>query len=168
MCPDDTFEKKTCITPGNDIYYPDQKNHDDCFIPESVRQYNDEPLYLIVAHWCQQQQDWVQHKQISEAFHITSRRASFLIACLSSKTSRVVSVCRHKTLPSKVRCYEIYVIRVLDRPTPARHVKIGPPPVSKHRGGKDDKAMANERWNRLCSTSKAGKILKEQEEKDET
>ncbi|EDV1942984.1 CaiF/GrlA family transcriptional regulator, partial [Salmonella enterica subsp. enterica serovar Oranienburg] len=134
MCPDNTHAKKRYLTPGNDMHYPGQTNHDACFIPESVRRYAGEPLYIIVAHWCLQQQDWVQRNQISEAFHITARRASYLIAYLRSKTSRVVSVCRHQTLPNKARRYEIYVIRVLDSPTPStRREKAGPPPVSRRR-----------------------------------
>ncbi|HDC2548475.1 TPA: CaiF/GrlA family transcriptional regulator, partial [Salmonella enterica] len=107
MCPDNTHAKKRYLTPGNDMHYPGQTNHDACFIPESVRRYAGEPLYIIVAHWCLLQQDWVQRNQISEAFHITARRASYLIAYLRSKTSRVVSVCRHQTLPNKARRYEI-------------------------------------------------------------
>ncbi|EAM2672917.1 CaiF/GrlA family transcriptional regulator, partial [Salmonella enterica] len=107
------------------------------------------------------QQNWVQRNQISEAFHITARRASYLIAYLRSKTSRVVSVCRHQTLPNKALRYEIYVFRVLDSPTPStRREKAGPPPVSKRRVGNGDRSMANELWNRLCSNRNAGKILK--------
>ncbi|EHZ3877487.1 CaiF/GrlA family transcriptional regulator, partial [Salmonella enterica] len=109
MCPDNTHAKKQYLTPGNDIHYPGQTNHDACFIPVSVRQYAGEPLYIIVAHWCLLQQNWVQRNQIAEAFHITARRASYLIAYLRSKTSRVVSICRHQTLPNKARRYEIYV-----------------------------------------------------------
>ncbi|HIB1631989.1 TPA: CaiF/GrlA family transcriptional regulator, partial [Salmonella enterica subsp. enterica serovar Muenchen] len=101
MCPDNTHAKKQNITQDNDIHYPAQTNHDACFIPESVRQYASEPLYIIVAHWCQQQQDWVQRNQISEAFHITARRASYLIAYLRNKATRVVCVCRQQTLPNK-------------------------------------------------------------------
>ncbi|HGA5941964.1 TPA: CaiF/GrlA family transcriptional regulator [Salmonella enterica subsp. enterica serovar Muenchen] len=161
MCPDNTHAKKRYLTPGNDIHYPGQTNHDACFIPESVRRYAGEPLYVIVAHWCLLQQDWVQRNRISEAFHITARRASYLIAYLRSKTSRVVCECRHQTLPNKARRYEIYVIRVLDGPAPSiRRERAGPPPVSKRRVGNGDRSMANELWNRLCSNRNAGKILK--------
>ncbi|EAW6393869.1 CaiF/GrlA family transcriptional regulator, partial [Salmonella enterica] len=149
-------------------HYPGQTNHDACFIPVSVRQYAGEPLYIIVAHWCLLQQNWVQRNQIAEAFHITARRASYLIAYLRSKTSRVVSICRHQTLPNKARRYEIYIIRVLDSPTPStRREKAGPPPVSKRRVGNGDRSMANELWNRLCSNRNAGKILKKKEDEDD-
>ncbi|MFS8695064.1 CaiF/GrlA family transcriptional regulator, partial [Salmonella enterica] len=80
--------KGKIVFSGNDIHYPGQTNHDACFIPVSVRQYAGEPLYIIVAHWCLLQQNWVQRNQIAEAFHITARRASYLIAYLRSKTSR--------------------------------------------------------------------------------
>ncbi|EEN5591074.1 CaiF/GrlA family transcriptional regulator, partial [Salmonella enterica subsp. enterica serovar Mountpleasant] len=52
MCPDNTHTKKKIIFPADDIHYPGQINHDACFIPECVRQYNGEPLYILVAHWC--------------------------------------------------------------------------------------------------------------------
>ncbi|EAR6896970.1 CaiF/GrlA family transcriptional regulator [Salmonella enterica] len=167
MCPDDTHAKKPHITAGNDIHYPGQTNHDACFIPECVRQYAGEPLYVIVAHWCLLQQDWVQRNQISEAFHITARRASYLISYLRNKTSRVVSVCRHETLTNKARRYEIYVSRVTVGPAPARHhERTGQPSVSKRRVGNGDGAMANELWNRLCSNRNAGKMLKKENEDD--
>ncbi|EOJ9056523.1 CaiF/GrlA family transcriptional regulator, partial [Salmonella enterica subsp. enterica serovar Typhimurium] len=82
--------------------------------------------------------------------------------------SRVVSICRHQTLPNKARRYEIYVIRVLDSPTPStRREKAGPPLVSKRRVGNGDRSMANELWNRLCSNRNAGKILKKKEDEDD-
>ncbi|MGU7154962.1 CaiF/GrlA family transcriptional regulator, partial [Salmonella enterica subsp. enterica serovar Miami] len=59
MCPDSTHKKKPYTPAGSDIHYPGQTNHDACFIPECVRQYNGEPLYILVAHWCLLQQNWV-------------------------------------------------------------------------------------------------------------
>ncbi|EBP3213465.1 CaiF/GrlA family transcriptional regulator [Salmonella enterica subsp. indica] len=164
----DEKSKRKKILSGNDMHYPGQTNHDACYVPECVRQYSREPLYILVAHWCLQQQNWVQRNQISEAFHITARRASYLIAYLRSKTSRVISVCRHHTLPNKARRYEIYVIRVLDSPIPStRRKKAGPQPASKCRSGNGDRSMANELWNRLCSNRNAGKILKKKEDEDD-
>ncbi|EJR2899187.1 CaiF/GrlA family transcriptional regulator, partial [Salmonella enterica] len=91
-------KKKQYYIQDNDIHYPSQTNHDACFVPECVRQYSSEPLYILVAHWCLQQKDWVQRSQISEAFHITPRRASYLMSYLRNKASRVVCVCRRHTL----------------------------------------------------------------------
>ncbi|ECK9010470.1 CaiF/GrlA family transcriptional regulator [Salmonella enterica] len=167
MCPDSTHKKKPYTPAVSDIHYPGQTNHDACFIPECVRQYNGEPLYILVAHWCLLQQNWVQRSQISEAFHITARRASYLIAYLRNKASRVVCICRHQTLPNKARRYEVYVIRVLESPSQTRREKPPTPPVSRRRIGNADKAQANALWNRLRSNCNAGKILKKEDEDDE-
>lgn len=166
MCPDSTHKKKQFIFPADDIHYPGQTNHDACFIPECVRQYNGEPLYILVAHWCLLQQNWVQRSQISEAFHITARRASYLMSYLRNKASRVVCVCRHKTLSNKARRYEIFVVRVLENPEPARRERTLTSQVSRRRVGNGDSTQANELWNRLCSNRNAGKILKKEDEDD--
>ncbi|EAT0258278.1 CaiF/GrlA family transcriptional regulator, partial [Salmonella enterica] len=144
MCPDNTHAKKQFIFPADDIHYPGQTNHDACFIPECVRQYNGEPLYILVAHWCLLQQNWVQRSQISEAFHITARRASYLMSYLRNKASRVVCVCRSQTLSNKAQRYEIFVVRVLENPEPARRERTVTPPVSRRRVGNGDRAQANE------------------------
>ncbi|EEJ8287454.1 CaiF/GrlA family transcriptional regulator [Salmonella enterica] len=166
MCPDSTHKKKPYTPAGSDIHYPGQTNHDACFIPECVRQYNGEPLYILVAHWCLLQQDWVQRSQISEAFHITARRASYLMSYLRNKASRVVCVCRRQTLSNKAQRCEIFVVRVLENPEPARRERTVTPPVSRRRVGNGDRAQANELWNRLCSNRNAGKILKKEDGDD--
>ncbi|EAP9198027.1 CaiF/GrlA family transcriptional regulator [Salmonella enterica] len=157
MCPDNTHKKKPHPAGGNDIHYPGQKNHDTCFIPEGVRRYSGEPLYILVAHWCMQQQNWVGHTQISEAFHITAKRASYLVSYLKTKARRVVSICRHQTLPNKVLRYEIFVIQVLEHSPSARPGRTVTQPVTRRRVGNADKAMANELWNRLCRSRDEGK-----------
>ncbi|EKC3114750.1 CaiF/GrlA family transcriptional regulator [Salmonella enterica] len=166
MCPDSTHKKKPYTPAGSDIHYPGQTNHDACYIPECVRQYNGEPLYILVAHWCLLQQDWVQRSQISEAFHITARRASYLMSYLRNKASRVVCVCRSQTLSNKAQRCEIFVVRVLENPEPARRERTVTPPVSRRRVGNGDRAQANELWNRLCSNRNAGKILKKEDDDD--
>ncbi|HGP0804490.1 TPA: CaiF/GrlA family transcriptional regulator [Salmonella enterica subsp. diarizonae serovar 61:l,v:z35] len=166
MCPDSTHKKKPYTPAGSDIHYPGQTNHDACFIPECVRQYNGEPLYILVAHWCLLQQNWVQRSQISEAFHITARRASYLMSYLRNKASRVVCVCRRQTLSNKAQRYEIFVVRVLENPEPARRERTVTPPVARRRVGNGDRAQANELWNRLCSNRNAGKILKKEDDDD--
>ncbi|EBU8673619.1 CaiF/GrlA family transcriptional regulator, partial [Salmonella enterica] len=140
MCPDSTHKKKPYTPAGSDIHYPGQTNHDACFIPECVRQYNGEPLYILVAHWCLLQQNWVQRSQISEAFHITARRASYLMSYLRNKASRVVCVCRRQTLSNKAQRCEIFVVRVLENPEPARRERTVTPPVSRRRVGNGDRA----------------------------
>ncbi|EJX4928401.1 CaiF/GrlA family transcriptional regulator [Salmonella enterica] len=166
MCPDSTHKKKPYTPAGSDIHYPGQTNHDACYIPECVRQYNGEPLYILVAHWCLLQQNWVQRSQISEAFHITARRASYLMSYLRNKASRVVCVCRRQTLSSKAQRYEIFVVRVLENPEPVRRERTVTPPVSRRRVGNGNRAQANELWNRLCSNRHAGKILRKEDDDD--
>ncbi|EKF3855857.1 CaiF/GrlA family transcriptional regulator [Salmonella enterica] len=166
MHPDKKTRKKQCGIQDNDIHYPAQSNHDACYIPESVRQYASEPLYILVAHWCVQQQNWVQRNQISEAFHITARRASYLVAYLRNKARRVVCVCRHQTLPNKALRHEIFVIRVLEKAPPARRGAPVCSPVSRRRVGNADTAEANELWNRLSTRRKAGRLLKNGKEDD--
>lgn len=167
MCPDNTHAKKPHITTGNDIHYPAQTNHDACFIPEGVRQYGREPLYIIVAHWCLLQQDWVQRNQISEAFHITARRASYLIAYLRNKAGRVACECRASVLTNNVSRYEIYVTHVADS-SPCRKTARSPAQsVARRRVGNADTAQANELWNRLRTRRNAGKLLKNGEDGDD-
>ncbi|EAV3919935.1 CaiF/GrlA family transcriptional regulator [Salmonella enterica] len=163
MCPDRKTQKQQYLIPGDNMHYPGQTNHDACFIPECVRQYNGEPLYILVAHWCLQQKDWVQRSQISEAFRITPRRASYLISYLRNKASRVVCVCRRQTLSNKAQRCEIFVVRV-QNPEPARRERTVTPPVSRRRVGNGDRVQANELWNRLCSNRNAGKILEKEDE----
>ncbi|ECC5184496.1 CaiF/GrlA family transcriptional regulator [Salmonella enterica] len=161
----DKKSKRDKILSGNDMHYPGQTNHDACYVPECVRQYSCEPLYILVARWCQQQKDWVQRNQISEAFRITPRRASYLISYLRNKASRVVCVCRYQTLPNKAQRYEIYVVRVLENTAPVRRERaVTPSPVSRRRVGNGDRTQANELWNRLRSNRHAGKILKKEDE----
>ncbi|EBR9311552.1 CaiF/GrlA family transcriptional regulator [Salmonella enterica subsp. enterica serovar Muenchen] len=66
-----------------------QSNHDPFVIPASLQQYTDEPLYILVALWAQQQNDWVSRAEISEAFGITDRRASFQVSYISRKNRRI-------------------------------------------------------------------------------
>ncbi|ENE8569052.1 CaiF/GrlA family transcriptional regulator [Salmonella enterica] len=101
-------------TQGDETYHPSQSNHESCFIPECVRQYKDEPLYIIVAWWCLYQQGWVHRQQIAEAFRIPGRRASYLIAYLRNKATRVVCYTREVMLVNNIRRYEIHVTQVMN------------------------------------------------------
>ncbi|EBS6881404.1 CaiF/GrlA family transcriptional regulator [Salmonella enterica] len=160
MCPDNTHKKKLYLTPGNDIHYPGQSNHDTCFIPECVRQYAGRPLYIIVAYWCMYQQDWVQRNQISEAFHITARRASYLVAYLRNKTNRVACECRRSVLVNKVVRYEIRVTDIKDGPPVKKGSRSSSPSVSRRRVGNAGTDRANKLWNQLCQRRNAGLLLK--------
>ncbi|EDJ7306369.1 CaiF/GrlA family transcriptional regulator [Salmonella enterica] len=162
MCPDNTHKKKPYTPAGSDIHYPGQTNHDACFIPESVRKYSGEPLYILVAYWCQQQKGWVQRNQISEAFHITARRASYLLAYLRNKAGRVDCEYRKSVLANKVSRYEILVTDVKVRAPENKRHRSSPPPVSRHRVGNADREQANKLWNRLRGSRNAGEILKKE------
>ncbi len=66
-----------------------QSNHETFVIPPSLQQYADEPLYILIALWAQQQNDWVSRTEISEAFGINDRRASFQVSYISRRNQRV-------------------------------------------------------------------------------
>ncbi|HBJ5625719.1 TPA: CaiF/GrlA family transcriptional regulator [Salmonella enterica subsp. enterica serovar Hvittingfoss] len=66
-----------------------QRNHDPFVIPASLQQYADEPLYILIALWCRQQNDWVSRMAISEVFGITDRRASFQMSYISRRNQHV-------------------------------------------------------------------------------
>ncbi|ENK5169458.1 CaiF/GrlA family transcriptional regulator [Citrobacter freundii] len=149
MNPDNTHAKKQLIFPENDIHYPGRTNHDTSFIPESVRQYHGEPLYILVAWWCMQQHNWVNRCQISEAFRIPVQRASYLMAYVRNKTRRVIVESREVLLVNNVYRYEIQVTRVM----PPESRKKRSPGEKKHltrsRIGNADTSQATLLWNNL-------------------
>lgn len=51
---------------------PKQSNHERSVIPESVSQYTRQPLYIIIALWCQQQSRWINHNDIAPLFQSLS------------------------------------------------------------------------------------------------
>ncbi|EEL2954738.1 CaiF/GrlA family transcriptional regulator [Salmonella enterica] len=151
----DKKSKRKINFSGNGIHYSRQTNHDACFIPENVRQYKGEPLYILIAHWCMQQKNWVQRSQISEAFHIPPKRASYFISYLRNKTSWVDCECRREVASGKTLRYEIYVAQVLAPSVTGSeniqhhhwyHVAGGKMPV-----------QSSKLWNQLCNNKKAGK-----------
>ncbi|EKB5404015.1 CaiF/GrlA family transcriptional regulator [Salmonella enterica] len=91
-----------------------QSNHDPFVIPPSLQQYADEPLYILVALWCRQQNDWVSRMAISEAFGITDRRASFQVSYISRHKKRVACEVRVVRTDNSQRFYhEIRVTAVV-------------------------------------------------------
>ncbi|EKY8362041.1 CaiF/GrlA family transcriptional regulator [Salmonella enterica] len=89
-----------------------QSNHDTFVIPPSLQQYADEPLYILVALWCREQNDWVSRMAISGAFGITDRRASFQVSYLSRNKKRVNCEVRAVRTDNSQRFY--HEIRVKD------------------------------------------------------
>lgn len=102
-----------------------QSNHDTFVIPSSLQQYTDEPLYILVALWAQQQNGWVGRAEISETFSITDRRASFQVSYISRRNRRVTcevravrdegSSCPH----NEIRVTGVVLTRDTERAVPA-------------------------------------------------
>lgn len=91
-----------------------QSNHDPFVIPPLLQQYADEPLYILIALWCRQQNDWVSRMAISEAFGINDRRASFQISYISRHKKRVACEIRVVRTDNSQRFYhEIRVTGVV-------------------------------------------------------
>lgn len=139
----------------SDILHPQQSNHDACFIPPAVRHHAGEPLYILVAYWCMQQQDWVNRNQISEAFRITARRASYVMTYLRTKTARVVCGSRRILLGNNVYRYEILVTGV-ESWTRKSHTTRVKSAISRsgRRIGNADSSRCNTIWNALCASRK--------------
>ncbi|EAR0813716.1 CaiF/GrlA family transcriptional regulator [Salmonella enterica] len=87
-----------------------QSNHESYVIPQSLSQYAQEPLYLLIALWCQAQARWVDRNEISAAFHLTARRASYQMSYISCKKQSIT--CRTRRVAcenSRHRRNELYV-----------------------------------------------------------
>lgn len=124
--------------------------HETCHLPACVREHTGEPLYILVAHWCLQQQDWVNRCQLSEAFRIPVRRASYLMAYLRNRTSRVVCETRETMLSNNVYRYEIYVTCVREKQAKSlTSSRKRPPRRTGGRTGNGDSSQANALWNSL-------------------
>ncbi|WP_338511013.1 CaiF/GrlA family transcriptional regulator [Erwinia aphidicola] len=90
-----------------------QSNHDGGRVPDELSEYADKPLYILIALWCCRQKSWVGRKQISAAFAITERRASFQISYILRKTAIVrIQARKTKAEGSRHRCHEIFIEHV--------------------------------------------------------
>ncbi|ECI0840630.1 CaiF/GrlA family transcriptional regulator [Salmonella enterica subsp. diarizonae] len=102
-----------------------QRNHDTFIIPPSLQQYASEPLYILIALWAQQRNDWVSRTDISEAFGITDRRASFQISYISRRNQRVtckVRAARNEGSPAphnQIRVTGVVLTRDTEKAEPA-------------------------------------------------
>ncbi|QIR29088.1 CaiF/GrlA family transcriptional regulator [Kluyvera genomosp. 3] len=140
-------EKK--INEADHTHHPSQAGYDACYIPESVRQYRGEPLYILVAWWCLQQHDWVNRSQISEAFRVPVQRASFLMAYLRNKTRRVIVESREMLLANNVYRYEIQVTRVMPPGSRKKRLPGEKRRLTRKRIGNADTTQATLIWNNL-------------------
>lgn len=66
-----------------------QSNHENTVIPESVSQYSTQPLYIIIAIWCQQQDRWINCNDIAQAFSMQVRRASFQLSYITRRPRHI-------------------------------------------------------------------------------
>lgn len=82
-----------------------QSNHDSFVIPPSLQKHADEPLYILIALWCREQNNWISRMAISDAFGITDRRASFQVSYISRHKKRVDSEVRVVRTSSSQRFY---------------------------------------------------------------
>ncbi|EAA8170048.1 CaiF/GrlA family transcriptional regulator [Salmonella enterica subsp. enterica serovar Adelaide] len=95
---------------------PNQSNHENTVIPESVSQYAKQPLYIIIALWCQQQNRWINHNDIARAFSMSVRRATFQLSYMTRRPKYVLFRSRQQVVVGKARrytCNEIWVDKVI-------------------------------------------------------
>lgn len=95
---------------------PSQSNHENTVIPESVSQYSKQPLYIIIALWCQQQNRWINHNDIAQAFSMSVRRATFQLSYITRRPKFVLFRSRQRSVVGKARrytCNEIWVDKVI-------------------------------------------------------
>lgn len=103
-----------------------QRNHDSAVIPADMRDYADQPLYLLVALWCNRQSDWIDRQQISLAFGITPRRASFQISYILRQGNVIESSCRKVRtgfsghFRQEIRIHQVHLERVSHRKASSR------------------------------------------------
>lgn len=93
-----------------------QSDHGQTIIPESVSQYYQQPLYIIIALWCQQQNRWINRNDIAEAFSIPVRRASFQLSYISRRPQNIHFRSQQNILGEagkRHRCNEIWVEKVI-------------------------------------------------------
>ncbi|EDS7590086.1 CaiF/GrlA family transcriptional regulator [Salmonella enterica subsp. diarizonae] len=102
-----------------------QSNHETFVIPPSLQQYADEPLYILIALWALQRDDWVSRTDISEAFGINDRRASFQVSYISRRNQRVtceVRAARNEGSPAphhQIRVTAVVLTRDMEKAVPA-------------------------------------------------
>ncbi|MHA6309218.1 CaiF/GrlA family transcriptional regulator [Hafnia paralvei] len=103
-----------------------QSNHESYVIPPFLSQYAQEPLYLLIALWCQAQARWVDRNEIAAVFRLTARRASYQMSYLSCKKQSIT--CRTRRVACedpRYRRNELYVESV----TVAKKTSASPPPT---------------------------------------
>ncbi|HHR4183561.1 CaiF/GrlA family transcriptional regulator [Citrobacter cronae] len=104
---------------GQHLKKPNQSNHENTIIPECVSQYTKQPLYIIIALWCQQQNRWINRNDIAQAFSMPVRRASFQLSYITRRPKYIHFRFRQQISPGEGKrhpCNEIWVEKVLIEP----------------------------------------------------
>ncbi|EEF7938183.1 CaiF/GrlA family transcriptional regulator [Salmonella enterica subsp. diarizonae] len=110
-----------------------QSNHDTFVVPPSLQEHANEPLYILVALWAQQQNRWVSRTEVQETFGIADRRASFQISYISRQNKRVT--CRIRAIRKEGSSAPHHQIRVTSVIL-TRDAEKSPPAPPKNRPGK--------------------------------
>lgn len=153
--------------PGNNMHHQVQSQYETRFVPECVRQFSNEPLYILVAYWCLQQQGWVHRGQVAEAFHIQPRRASYLMAYLRNRSIRVTVECREALLANRVYRYEIYVTNV-SPPEPRKDsCHTSSSRRTRWRVGNADTSRTNTLWNQISRRRDTIRDANQQDDDDD-
>lgn len=109
------------MSKDENVIYPDkgttkvvkQSNHDGGRVPAELSEYADQPLYVLIALWGLMQKTWIGHKQVSEVFAITDRRASFQLSYILRKTDVIICQTRKvKAQGTRRLCHQIKVEEV--------------------------------------------------------
>ncbi|ECF5902024.1 CaiF/GrlA family transcriptional regulator, partial [Salmonella enterica subsp. salamae] len=117
-----------------------QSNHEEYIIPDCMVPWAHEPLYLVIARWCEMQGRWINRNDVVQAFSMPERRASFQLSYISRKKDRVV--CRTRSRGDEdIRQLrnEIRVEQILPAPAgrsgkpPRRHTEAKSPGPSSRR-----------------------------------
>ncbi|WP_370605673.1 CaiF/GrlA family transcriptional regulator [Citrobacter braakii] len=102
-----------------------QTNHDGCVIPPEVILWAEQPLYLLIARWCLLQKAWTGRKQIAQAFHISERRASYQLTCITRKPELIRCELRRVSNGRALNSsYEVWVHELFNQsvlPAPQKH-----------------------------------------------
>ncbi|HGP2716143.1 TPA: CaiF/GrlA family transcriptional regulator [Salmonella enterica] len=94
-----------------------QSNHEECRVPADTQPRGNEPLYLVIARWCQQQNRWIPPDDIAAAFYLTAHQVSLQLSYISQKKNRIA--CRARIhAPGEQEHYrnEIWGDRIMSSP----------------------------------------------------
>ncbi|EAO1992441.1 CaiF/GrlA family transcriptional regulator [Salmonella enterica] len=87
-----------------------QSNHDTFRIPPGLEQYVGEPLYILVALWCQREQRWINRNELMQVFCLSERRASHQISYITRRKESICCRLRSIVPPGRHRpLHEVFV-----------------------------------------------------------